>query len=72
MIVLRHQAADTNDVFVKPGTIKNRFSVDYYILVVPDNFFLVRCRLPLLWNSSLASMLVAYGRNLADYLGKAS
>ena len=69
MVVLRHQAADTDDVFVKPGTIKNRFSVDYYILVVPDNFtwYIIVCRY-----YRIQSMLVAYGKNLVDYLGTAS
>jgi hypothetical protein len=36
-VVLCHHVADIDDAFVKPRTIKNSFSVEYYILVVPDN-----------------------------------
>ena len=38
MVVLSHHAVDIDNAFLKPRTIKNRFFVDYYMLVVPDNF----------------------------------
>ena len=38
LVVLSHHAVDIDNASLKPRTIKNRFSVDYYILVVPDNF----------------------------------